>query len=360
VIAARLHLSVGVLLFASALCVSAARARAALALSLSWSAPSGCPSRDAVVGEIRRLLGGSIENPRGISARAEIEARSGGDYQLHIALRSDQGERMREVEAPTCAELADAAALIIALAIDPNAVANAPETPPSPASPSPVPSETEATSATPAPAPTPSESPAPPPTSPPWSVASLPSAAPAPPPPRSDIHAHAEIACEYGAFRHPSLMGRVGAAYARGPLRLEIMGLFAWAGRIAALQAPTKGGSFWLAGGGLAGCYERPLDAAGLPGGTAAACAGVEVGAMGAAAYGVLLPSANTSPWVAPFAAGLVRWAFRPRVALRLDLAAFVPLVRADFTIDGVGVTHRPGILGARAGAGVEVLLGSF
>lgn len=361
-VAARLHLCMGLLLFASALCVSGARAGDVSdggdALELSWSAPPGCPSREALIGEIRRLLGGSIENPGGVSARAEITARRAGDYRITLALRSDQGERMRDVQAPTCAELADAAALIIALAIDPSAVAGAPEASPMQAPPSPAPSEAPPASVTLPPPPPLSASPAPPPSWQPRTAAPHPSAMPAPPPPRSEVHARAELGGEQGVFRHPSLMGRVGAAYVRGPLRVEIMGVFAWAGQIAALQAPTKGGSFWLGGGGLAGCYERPFEAAGRREGTSAVCAGVEAGAMGAAAYGVLSPAANTSAWVAPFVAGVTRWAFRPRVALRLDLTAFAPLVRSAFTIDGVGLVHRPGPVGVRAGVGLEVLLG--
>jgi hypothetical protein len=372
VVAARLHLPLALLLCAGALCAHAARADDAL--KLSWSAPAGCPPRDAVIGEVRRLLGGAIDNPKGVSARAEIRARGASDYQLYIALRSDQGERTRDMQAPTCAELADAAALIIALSIDPSAGAATPEAPPAQAPsaqapsaqaplPSPSPSEAPPASTTPAPPPAASAiaPPSPPLLPPPWppsTATPLPSAAAPRPAPR-EIHAHAEVACEQGSFHDPSLMGRAGAAFVRGPLRLELTGFFAWAGQIAAPQSPSKGGWFWLGGGALSGCYERPFDA-GPRKSSGAVCAGVETGAMGATAYGVLSPSSNRSPWVAPFVAGLTRWAFHPRLALRLDLAASVPLIRADFTIDGVGLVHRPGPLGVRAGLGVEGLLGSF
>lgn len=127
--------------------LAAGRARAGEPLSLAWAAPAGCPSRDDVLAETRRLLGGKIEGGAPLSARAEIVLVAPSDYRLRLGLDRTPGERPREVHAPTCAELGDAAALILALSIDPSAVAGAspggalhadPAAPPPPPAPEPL------------------------------------------------------------------------------------------------------------------------------------------------------------------------------------------------------------------------------
>lgn len=329
-----------------------------LELALAWSAPADCPSRDTVVAEVRRLLGGKIDNPRNVSARAAISHRE--SYHLHLTLMVEGSERARDVEAPTCAALGDTAALIVALAIDPNAGAGEEDSPAGP-----LPALEEGRGPAPIPA-----SPIPPPPSikesipappPPFSLPLAPSPSrPAPQPPQRTLQAHAELAATQGAFGHPSLAGRAGAAFVRLPFRIELSGLFEWVGQIEAPQAAGKGGSFWMAAGALGGCYERALSAAGPRGGSAAACAGLEAGAISAAGFGILAPAEKTSPWIAPFIAAIGRWPFHPRLALRLDLSLFAPVIRGDFRIQGVGLVHRTGVLGGRGGAGLELTLGSF
>jgi hypothetical protein len=330
-----------------------------LELALAWSAPADCPSRDTVVAEVRRLLGGKIDNPDNVSARAEITRRE--SYHLHLTLSVGGSERARDVEAPTCAALGDTAALIVALAIDPNAGDDLVDSQHS----KPLPSLEE--SRGPAPLPTFSIPPPPPPESvvppppPPFSMPLTPS----PPTPAKKsvpgrVQAHAGLASEQGAFGQPSVSGRAGAAFVRLPLRIELSGIFEWVGRIAAPQADGKGGSFWLVAAALAGCYERAPSGDSEGASTAAGCAGLEAGSVSASGFGILAPVERASPWVAPFVGAIGRWAFHPRVALRLDLSVFIPVVRADFRIDGVGLVHRTGVLGARGGAGLELTLGSF
>lgn len=102
-------------------------------LTLSWDAPDGCPARDAVEGEVARLVGGTIPEGPPIAAEARTIAAEGA---FELTLRTDvEGEHgERTLRADRCDELATAAALILALMIDPEAALRA-EPEPSPLAP---------------------------------------------------------------------------------------------------------------------------------------------------------------------------------------------------------------------------------
>jgi hypothetical protein len=89
-------------------------------VSLVWSAPEGCPDETYVKGEIERLLSQSLDR-RGIAVNM-IVTRDRGVYSLSVDLRSPVGG-IRALEHRDCAAVARAAALVIALAIDADAVA---------------------------------------------------------------------------------------------------------------------------------------------------------------------------------------------------------------------------------------------
>jgi hypothetical protein len=104
-----------------------------LPLRLSWSAPDGCPSASSVRAEIRRRVdlaaGGQVSDL--ISAEAEIRATSSGAFQLSLRTTVGQTVGERELSGPDCSQLADAAALVLALLIRPQTAAEPPRaTPP--------------------------------------------------------------------------------------------------------------------------------------------------------------------------------------------------------------------------------------
>lgn len=91
-------------------------------LSLAWVAPETCPTRAEVVARVHAHLGDpSLSLPRTsptVFARV-TEVATG--YALELEWTLADASESRHVEAATCEELARAAALVIALAIDPNA-----------------------------------------------------------------------------------------------------------------------------------------------------------------------------------------------------------------------------------------------
>ncbi|MBX3273289.1 MAG: hypothetical protein KF729_23705, partial [Sandaracinaceae bacterium] len=114
-------------------------------LSLSWSAPPGCPDRATVAAQIEELLGRALVAAPPARVEAAM-ARDGGRLRLDLELvRGDEPASTRTLEGPTCEALAEAGALVIALAIDPDAVAarqRAREGAPPEAAPEPAPAPT--------------------------------------------------------------------------------------------------------------------------------------------------------------------------------------------------------------------------
>ncbi|MEZ4447775.1 MAG: hypothetical protein R3B72_52345, partial [Polyangiaceae bacterium] len=147
---------------------------------LSWEAPADCPSQGEVRQRIDERLGGSPSEGRHLRASALVTHVDDGPYRVLLRTDLDGIEGERRLEADSCGALADAAALVIALTFDPEAVAAASEraeplpTPgpePSPAplptpgpEPSPAPLPTPGPEPSPAPVPEPSPAPVPEPT----------------------------------------------------------------------------------------------------------------------------------------------------------------------------------------------------
>ncbi|WP_437596080.1 hypothetical protein [Sorangium sp. So ce590] len=118
-------------LAALALAATAAEARASAAegaanaggVELDWIAPGECADRGRVLAEIEQRLGRSSEanGEPPLKARAVVSRNERGSWDLRLTTALGETTRSRELHGETCAELADAAALIIALAIDPDA-----------------------------------------------------------------------------------------------------------------------------------------------------------------------------------------------------------------------------------------------
>ena len=93
---------------------------AAQPVDLDWEAPRGCPDRQRVLSEIQKRLGGRTSDEPQLSASGEIEVIASG-YRLD--LEAEGGRRV--LEAASCEELAESAAVILALLIEPRAAAAA-------------------------------------------------------------------------------------------------------------------------------------------------------------------------------------------------------------------------------------------
>jgi hypothetical protein len=96
-----------------AACVTIAPAARA-ELNLQWDAPPGCPRRTEVLDRIRALAGSSLDKTEGLSAEGEI-AHAKGRFWLTLRVRDGRDVRKRQIASESCADLAGAAAISLAL-----------------------------------------------------------------------------------------------------------------------------------------------------------------------------------------------------------------------------------------------------
>ncbi|MEJ7732636.1 MAG: hypothetical protein WKG00_25965 [Polyangiaceae bacterium] len=115
----------GALILAGTVAASAQPASTDDPIELRWSAPSACPDAAGVRAEMDRLLGGkpSAASGKRLRASAEVFASEAGGWRLKLHTESDGAAGERSLRDDSCTALADTAALILAMAFDPEAVA---------------------------------------------------------------------------------------------------------------------------------------------------------------------------------------------------------------------------------------------
>ena len=287
--------------------------------SLSWNAPPGCPDRAEVLARMARLLGrspGSVREPR-LGVRGEVVAlpsRAADRFRVKLVSQSAEGPSERSVDGVSCERVTDAAVLILAMAIDAEAVAARLSAPPSPP---PKPAEP-----------------------------------PAPEPAASHIGfwARAGALADLGAMPEINPGGALGVGVSAGSLWFEAEGRVWLPQEIDAPGRPGVGGRFNRQSVALRSCFGLGGDS--LSGGP---CGGVAVGSMSGRGYGISDPDDGGSAWVEAFAGGALRQRFFVGVALRADLEVMTPLVNPRFSIGGIGSVHRAPFLFGRGALALEL-----
>jgi len=83
-------------------------------MNLQWDAPPGCPQRSEVLDRIRKLAGSSLDKSEELSAEGRI-AEVKGRFWLTLLVREGLDVRKRVIASDSCADLAGAAAITVAL-----------------------------------------------------------------------------------------------------------------------------------------------------------------------------------------------------------------------------------------------------
>jgi len=318
---------------------SRVRAEEAPSFVVQWSAPVGCPDGDAVRQRVLSLTGSGV----GLHAEGVVR---GSDSHFHLTLRVKDGAWVgeRELDATSCAELADSAAVILALSA--RSPGESPPAIPVPAVTTPAPSASAATPPPPAPIPTtrpvPSSAP---------SASETRHAAPASPGP-SRVRIAALGAVDFGTLPHPAFGGGIGVFVAA--TRHLVFGVtgtvwLAESGDLPGLAG--QGADFDLLTGDLSGCYGfrvGPFDVS--------PCAVVELAHVSATGFGATAADDSpTATWAALGVGGRGRWELGRFFALSLDLEGLAPTQGQSFFISGGGTVHVVGPVALRAYFGPEV-----
>jgi hypothetical protein len=103
------------LLLAGGLVPARAFAENAELVDLQWAAPSECPDSDAVRARIRKLAGPTHTAGNQLRAEATVTRKDEGGFHLQLVIRAGNLEGTRNIDAKSCADLAGAAAVALAL-----------------------------------------------------------------------------------------------------------------------------------------------------------------------------------------------------------------------------------------------------
>lgn len=293
---------------------------------LAWDAPAGCSERAEVVAKVEELIGARFEVPReeSVQVYGRVVQRA-PSWVLTLSLTTSTGTEQRTLETKTCAALVEAAAVVIATAIDPMAIE-----PPPPPPPDPEPRvEPEAGVELP-----PRE---------------LPPTRPAPNHRRSTTAGFVRAVGGVSVGPLPAVAPLIGLGVGlRRPwLRAELVAIHGFA-----QDAPSPWGvgriHQWSAIARICAVpsvrwVEFPL------------CAGPELGVMTGRGRGVDASSTGQALWGAANLSPGILFVPSPRVGIGLQVDVVVPWSRPGFEIEGGGVVHRADAVGLYALGGFEV-----
>jgi hypothetical protein len=324
-------------------------------VELAWSAPAQCPSRAAVLGEIQSILAGGAASTHAVQATAAVE-RDGPRWRVALSIRSDQGSGVRALDADSCAALASAVALIVALAVDPTRhalPASAPAAGGSTAAegqrgapPSPEQASTDAGAA----------------------------ASPPPPPPVPTARRRegedadgprlavgAAATADFGTLPSAALGGAVMVAGLYRRARLEARGRAYVSQHAADPARQAQGVELAYLGGDARACLALiATERASREGLTISPCLGLDLSRISGSGFGGAKTFSGNGSWSAVEAGLLGTWAFASSVAIRVGLDLLVPTSRPAFVVlapDGstAGSLHRPAAIAGRFDFGVEL-----
>jgi hypothetical protein len=284
-----------------------------------WSAPAGCPGQAEVVHEVEQLLRQPLDQSHGpaMTIQGRMAPLAHGGYRVLLDFSAGGARRQRQIEHDDCGKLTEAAALVMAMAIDPERMQLS-ELPPPPASASP-----------PAPVPPRATEPQRPAESRPvaWSVAvmGLGQAGPLP-------------------GSGPGIGGQIGVAPLPS-LRLAAGGSY-W---FAENQSLAGGASadFWMWSAGVRGCSVHDV------GWELMLCGGPELGRITGTGLGLREATTATDWWGALILGFWGGYHLSRRLDLLLGVEGGASLVRPRFGVEGLGQVFRPAPWLLRAGGGL-------
>lgn len=302
-------------------------------LRVGWASPPGCPTVDDVrVAIDRNLAGDVIDGPwDSIAVEGRIEATAAG-WALHVRVGLPDGHLERALASDACDELADAAGLVVAVALDPLRDAS-----PRPVVPGPIP-------------PPPAEDrEAAPRLRPDGDAKPRPTAHRTRPP----IDLRLGVLGELGSLGTPRVGGWLGIGVVGRRARLDVAGQYWAPRRLHPFDgAPAAGVALAQGGASIRGCVlalQGPL--------TLATCVGAEAGAARGRGIGLARVQASWAPWAAVVLGPELSWISRRRVGLWVAADAMVHVVRPRWRVRDLGIGARTGPVGLRLVAGPSVRL---
>jgi hypothetical protein len=323
-----------------AVLVSASATVLAMAGAVQWQAPAGCPEGAVVERRVEELLGR-------VPAEHELHAvgvvHVGPPWRLELETTIGGRRQQRALEADDCMAVAEAAALILAVSVDPLGVTRGPAggaeraggreregLPEAPARPAVE-------------------------VSPSTGSGRGPVAAPERQRVRPGLRLRVGAGGEAGAVPGGTGGVRLGLAVDGERAFLQVEGSY-WIDRFAVLRdGPPRSGA-WVGLGIFAvqGGVRLGGPRVGVP-----LSAGLEAGGLRTRAEGLAGGRDVTLPWIAGVVGAGVQWSLSRRVALWGAVEGVLPLTRLRVRVGRTGeddvVLHEPAVVGVRALAGISI-----
>ncbi len=338
-------------------------------VELEWVAPDGCPDAAYVEAATERLAPGlgTVGGPY-LHAHADVRREKSGLWRVEIRTAGPEGAGRRTVTAESCSALADAAALILALAIDPDRVAATPTaTGPAPQAPRPAPSAS--TAATPSNATVAPASPAAPTVSTPAEATLASSVEDSVPPrgfgPDSASRWAIRFAVAAAAVLDTGTLPTAAPGFAVTlgvvPVALSAFRLELGAGQFldeSTTQSPARSGTFSLRTFDAGGCLVTEVGRAGrMRHGEVGGCTNVELAWLSAAGLYESVTSQGDAEWWVLRARVTAAYAWSRAWAIRADVGGGLDVTRPQFVSAGAeqGLIHQPARYTGRGALGLEV-----
>ena len=287
------------------------RAEPPATFRFTWSAPEDCPSQGQVQAEIARLLGGDIQLHEG-DLEVKTTVAHGPMWSADLATQRAGQPGHRLIEAPTCKAAADGIALIVALLIDPDAVAaNAqPIAPEVPAVPEPAqPHERE--------------------------LGIL-----------AGVHAQARTGTLPGA----DLGVGLGVGVVRARWRTDVRWSYGLRRDQVASLPSGASGRFNIAAGSVTECFNLGQTRWGF-----GPCAAVEAGRVSVKGFGTTAGFSKHALWLALGGGGFLSLAMGQHLHASIEVDVLAPMYRPDYVFQDVpGVVFRAPAVGGRALADIS------
>jgi hypothetical protein len=322
------------------LSVAAASNSWAAEQSIAWNAPPECADARQVMAVAAELTGQHpLVLPPDRHIRALVEP-SGSGWQLSLTLFDGARERSRVLTAPSCSELARAAGVALALALDPNAATEA-RAPRDAGNAKAEPDEMAAGVAS------------------KRALALDASAATGAPAALAATSAPVELQgrLEVGALLDGVALGAPapGLAVSLGLRRRALSGSVYGAWLPARREGVGGDGAvgFSLLAAGVRGCYELARGLLAADG-----CAGAELGRLGASGERLENAASYADWWLAPSLGIALGSPLGGRLYFRAAADALVPLLREAYRVNDGVLVHRPPSVGFRGGVALGVVIG--
>lgn len=313
----------GILMVVLAGTMQPVRADNDLPIALFWDAPAGCPDEATLRQEIRGRLSSTARPVGSIAVHAVVTLLPGSIWQLDLRTQVEGHQGERAIRHADCARIAEAAALVIALLIDPNASPNASlVAPPRPPLPPPLP---------------------PPPPPPPLSPAELRI-------PRWAVGL--DVLAGVGMVPGLSAGARLRLGWQKKHLGLHLR-LGGWLeGTASSTELLGAGGTFSFSDLSGGPCLRTsPVGTLGLQ-----ACAGFALNRMQGVGFGISDPGSVTVWMLAYYLEGSLQYRATSRFVVRGLVEGALQPSRPAFAIRGLNHFYRPPLCSVKAGLGVDFL----